>query len=75
MIAGFRLNYVSLPCKMMKALYNLFLFFYPLGAKLLSFKNEKARKWIKGRKGIFDQLAASSLRRAARTTSASDVVQ
>ncbi|MCE3283539.1 MAG: lipid 3-deoxy-D-manno-octulosonic acid transferase [Chitinophagaceae bacterium] len=41
----------------MKALYNIFLFFYPIGARLLSFKNAKARKWIDGRKGLFDQLS------------------
>ena len=44
---------------MMKALYNLFLFLYPVGAKILSLKNEKAKKWLAGRKGIFEQMAAA----------------
>jgi 3-deoxy-D-manno-octulosonic-acid transferase len=42
---------------MMKAFYNLFLFFYPIGARLLSFTNAKAGKWIEGRKDIFNRLA------------------
>lgn len=42
----------------MKAFYNLFLFLYPLGARFLSIKNEKAKKWLSGRKNIFDKLAA-----------------
>lgn len=44
---------------MMKAVYNLFLFLYPIGARLLSVKNEKARHWLQGRKNIFGQLAAT----------------
>jgi 3-deoxy-D-manno-octulosonic-acid transferase len=44
---------------MMKAFYNLFLLLYPLGARIVSFKNEKAKKWLAGRKGIFDKLAAA----------------
>lgn len=43
----------------MKAFYNLFLFLYPLGAKLLSVKNEKAKKWLAGRKNIFSQLSSA----------------
>lgn len=43
--------------RMMKAVYNLFLLLYPVGARLLSVKNEKARRWLEGRKHIFDQLA------------------
>ncbi len=42
---------------MMKVVYNLFLLLYPVGARLVSFKNEKAKKWLEGRKGIFDRLA------------------
>jgi 3-deoxy-D-manno-octulosonic-acid transferase len=42
---------------MMKAFYNLFLLLYPLGARIVSFKNEKAKKWLAGRKGIFDKLS------------------
>ncbi len=44
----------------MKALYNLFLFLYPMGARILSVKNEKAKKWLQGRKNIFDQLRSIS---------------
>lgn len=42
---------------MMKAFYNLFLFLYPIGARLLSVKNDKAKNWLKGRKGLFDKLS------------------
>lgn len=42
---------------MMKAFYNLFLFLYPLGARILSVNNEKAKKWIAGRRNIFNELA------------------
>jgi 3-deoxy-D-manno-octulosonic-acid transferase len=41
----------------MKTLYNIFLLLYPLGARMLSFKNEKAKKWLQGRRNVFDQLA------------------
>ncbi len=40
----------------MKTLYNLFLLLYPLGAKLISVRNEKAKKWLQGRKNVFEQL-------------------
>ncbi len=40
----------------MKTLYNLFLLLYPLGAKLISVRNEKAKKWLLGRKNVFEQL-------------------
>jgi 3-deoxy-D-manno-octulosonic-acid transferase len=43
----------------MKVLYDLFLLLYPLGARVLSFKNEKAKKWLHGRSNIFEQLAAA----------------
>lgn len=43
----------------MKAFYDLFLFFYPLGARLLSARNDKAGKWWKGRQGIFERLASA----------------
>jgi 3-deoxy-D-manno-octulosonic-acid transferase len=42
----------------MKALYDLFLLLYPLGARALSFRNEKAKKWLRGQKDIFHQLAS-----------------
>lgn len=41
----------------MKAFYNLFLFLYPVGARILSFKNDKAKKWLAGREGLFNALA------------------
>lgn len=41
----------------MKFLYNIFLWLYPLTAKLLSIKNNKAKQWIVGRKNIFESLA------------------
>lgn len=41
----------------MKILYQLFVFLYPKAAWLLGWKNEKAKKWVKGRKGIFKSLS------------------
>ncbi len=38
-------------------LYKLFLFLYPLGAKLIAFKNKKARLWLEGRKNSFLHLS------------------
>lgn len=43
----------------MKIFYKLFLFLYPLAARLLSFKNEKAKKWVEGRKDIFNRLTSA----------------
>ncbi len=44
---------------MMKAGYTLFILLYPLGAKILSlFNNQKAIRWIEGRKNIFSFLHA-----------------
>lgn len=43
---------------MMKAFYNLFLLLYPLGARIFSITNEKAKKWVAGRKDIFSRLAS-----------------
>ncbi len=43
----------------MKLLYNIFLFFYPLAARILSNTNSKAKMWTKGRKDIFNQLSNS----------------
>ena len=40
----------------MKFLYHLFITVYPLIAKLISPKNEKAKLWVAGRKNIFEQL-------------------
>jgi 3-deoxy-D-manno-octulosonic-acid transferase len=39
-----------------KFFYQLFLFFYPLGIKLASLWNEKARKWLQGRQNWQHQL-------------------
>ena len=41
----------------MKLLYNIFLFFYPLAARVLSTTNSKAKLWTEGRKDIFKQLS------------------
>ncbi len=41
----------------MKILYQLFVFLYPKAAWLLGLKNEKAKKWVRGRKGVFKSLA------------------
>lgn len=43
----------------MKFVYHLFIAIYPLLAKLLSFNNEKASFWVKGRLSIFSQLEAA----------------
>ncbi|HEX6913899.1 MAG TPA: glycosyltransferase N-terminal domain-containing protein [Chitinophagaceae bacterium] len=43
---------------MMKAFYKLFIALYPLSARLLSVKNEKAARWVLGRKNIFERLTA-----------------
>ncbi len=43
----------------MKFIYQLFISLYPLVAKLISARNEKAKLWIDGRKNIFDKLAAA----------------
>ena len=40
----------------MKFLYQLFIFLYPLVAKLISSNNEKAKLWVDGRKDIFVRL-------------------
>jgi 3-deoxy-D-manno-octulosonic-acid transferase len=41
----------------LKLLYNIFLFFYPLAARVLSTTNSKAKLWTEGRKDIFKQLS------------------
>lgn len=40
----------------MKFLYHLFITVYPIAARLLSFSNEKAKLWVKGRQSIFNEL-------------------
>ena len=42
----------------MKILYQLFVFLYPKAAWLLGWKNEKANKWVKGRKDLFKSLSS-----------------
>jgi 3-deoxy-D-manno-octulosonic-acid transferase len=39
--------------------YNIFLFLYKTGIHIVSLFNPKARKWVRGRKDIFDKLAAA----------------
>jgi len=43
----------------MKFIYNIFIWLYPIVARLISGQNEKAKLWVKGRKGIFEQLEAA----------------
>jgi 3-deoxy-D-manno-octulosonic-acid transferase len=38
--------------------YNIFLFLYKIGIHIASLFNPKAKKWVRGRKGLFDKLAA-----------------
>jgi 3-deoxy-D-manno-octulosonic-acid transferase len=37
-------------------LYDIFLFFYRIGVRILATWNPKARKWVEGRKGLFEKL-------------------
>ncbi len=41
----------------MVQLYNIFIQFYAFAARVLSISNSKAKKWVDGRKNIFDELA------------------
>lgn len=43
----------------MQVLYRLFIWFYPKIAWLLGFYNQKAMRWVVGRRGIFKKLAAA----------------
>ncbi len=43
----------------MKLLYNIFIWLYPIVARLISGQNEKAKLWVEGRKDIFEKLEAS----------------
>ncbi|MFP5040120.1 3-deoxy-D-manno-octulosonic acid transferase [Parasediminibacterium sp. JCM 36343] len=40
----------------MKFFYQIFIYLYPLAARLLGYQNEKARLWVKGRENIFERL-------------------
>ncbi|MGH2553424.1 MAG: 3-deoxy-D-manno-octulosonic acid transferase [Chitinophagaceae bacterium] len=40
-------------------LYNIFLFFFKAGTHVASFFNTKARKWVQGRKNIFEKMEQS----------------
>lgn len=40
----------------MKLFYQIFLWAYPFAARILAFFNEKAKKWVRGRKGIFPSI-------------------
>jgi 3-deoxy-D-manno-octulosonic-acid transferase len=42
-----------------KLAYRLFIYLYPLVAQLISFKNNKAKLWVAGRKNIFTHLKAT----------------
>lgn len=44
---------------MQKIFYKLFISFYSFGAFILSFFNEKAKRWVEGRKNIFEKISAS----------------
>ncbi|HEY8387193.1 MAG TPA: glycosyltransferase N-terminal domain-containing protein [Parasegetibacter sp.] len=39
-------------------IYNIFIWLYRLGIKIVALRSIKARLWIKGRQGIFEQIAA-----------------
>jgi 3-deoxy-D-manno-octulosonic-acid transferase len=41
-----------------KIFYDLFVFLYPLAAKLISPWNSKAKRWVDGRKNIFETIAS-----------------
>lgn len=41
----------------MKLFYQIFLWAYPLAARILAFFNEKAKRWIQGRRGIFPSIS------------------
>jgi 3-deoxy-D-manno-octulosonic-acid transferase len=41
----------------LKILYQLFVFLYPKAAWLISWKNDKAKKWVAGRRGAFKGLS------------------
>ena len=41
----------------MRLLYNLFVWLYPLAARVLSIKNTKAKQWINGRKSILRNIS------------------
>jgi 3-deoxy-D-manno-octulosonic-acid transferase len=42
----------------LKILYQFFVFLYPKAAWLLGWKNEKAKNWVRGRKGVFKSLSS-----------------
>jgi 3-deoxy-D-manno-octulosonic-acid transferase len=41
----------------LKLLYQLFIFLYPKAAWFISWKNEKAKNWVRGRKDVFKRLS------------------
>ncbi len=43
----------------MKLIYNIFIWIYPIVARLISGQNEKAKLWVEGRKDIFEKLDAA----------------
>lgn len=44
---------------MSKFLYQLFISFYPIAIKLVAPFNQKARLWVKGRRGVFQRLSTA----------------
>ena len=41
--------------------YNIFLFFYQVGARISSLWNPKAKKWLRGRKNLFKNLESAAI--------------
>jgi 3-deoxy-D-manno-octulosonic-acid transferase len=50
----------------LKFLYHLFITAYPILARLLSFSNEKAKLWVKGRQSIFSELQTAFANNTAK---------
>ena len=42
---------------MTKGLYNLFLFFYHTGISIFALRNQKAKRWVEGRKNILERIS------------------
>ncbi len=44
------------PCQLAVVLYNIFLFFFKAGIHVASLFNAKAKKWVAGRRSVFEKL-------------------
>lgn len=44
---------------MQKLLYDIFIRLYPVAARMLAWRNDKARKWVKGREGLLEHIRKS----------------